>query len=87
MGVAKAGVIGERLVEHGMRPETPVAVIENGTLPDQIITHGTLKTLGVTVTEQRIGGPVLLIIGDVAALSREESRKADAHVERYAHAF
>ena len=87
MGVAKAGVIGERLVEHGMRPETPVAVIENGTLPDQIITHGTLKTLGVTVTEQCIGGPVLLIIGDVAALSREESRKADAHIERYAHAF
>ena len=73
MGVAKAGVIGERLVEHGMRPETPVAVIENGTLPDQIITHGTLKTLGVTVTEQCIGGPVLLITVSYTHLRAHET--------------
>ena len=87
MGVATAGTIGKRLVDHGMRPETPVAVIENGTRPEQIIAHGTLETLGTTVAQHCAVGPILIIIGDVAALPREPVQNADSYVERYASAF
>lgn len=73
MGVATADIIGERLVAHGMRPATPVAVIENGTRPEQIVARGTLATLGATVAGHGVAGPALIVIGDVAALARESA--------------
>ncbi len=84
MGVATADIIGERLVTHGMRPATPVAVIENGTRPEQIVARGTLATLGATVAERDIVGPALIVIGDAAALAKESVPGADAHTQAYA---
>jgi len=84
MGVLTAGIIGERLVAHGMRPATPVAVIENGTRPEQIVARATLATLGATVTGRGIVGPALIVIGDVAALATESAPGAEAHAQAYA---
>ncbi len=86
MGVATAGIIGERLVAHGMRPTTPVAVIENGTRPEQIVAHGTLANLGATVAGHGIVGPALIVIGDVVALASESVPSANAHTQIYAQA-
>ena len=66
MGVAAAGAIAERLIGSGLAPDTPVAVIENGTLPGQRIVAASVATLGETVEKQAIRAPALLVIGEVA---------------------
>ena len=65
MGVSTAGTVARRLIEHGMTPSTPVAVVENGTLPTQKTVTGTLARLEALIAANGITGPALIIIGDV----------------------
>jgi uroporphyrin-III C-methyltransferase / precorrin-2 dehydrogenase / sirohydrochlorin ferrochelatase len=74
MGVGTAGVIAERLIEAGRAPQTPVAVIENGTRTDEVKAFGILEELPRLIVAHAILGPALLIIGDVAALAPEYAR-------------
>ncbi|MDZ7629601.1 MAG: siroheme synthase CysG [Parvularculaceae bacterium] len=67
MGVGKANAIAERLIENGRAASTPVAVIENGTRPDQKILKGALHQLSRIVRDGGVAGPAILVIGDVAA--------------------
>ena len=48
-------------------PDTPVAVIENGTLPNQKVITGTLAD----ITEKQIKPPALVIIGEVVNIYLE----------------
>ena len=68
MGVAVADRLAARLIEHGLAADTPVAVIENGTLPTQRVVTGALRDLGPLVAERGIAGPAALVIGEVAGL-------------------
>ena len=45
MGVAGLATIGERLIGHGRAAATPVAVVENGSRPEQRVTLCTLEAL------------------------------------------
>ena len=65
MGVSTAGTVARRLIGNGMAAATPVAVIENGTLPTQKTVTGTLLKLEQLIEANRITGPALIIIGDV----------------------
>jgi uroporphyrin-III C-methyltransferase/precorrin-2 dehydrogenase/sirohydrochlorin ferrochelatase len=65
MGVSTAGRVARRLIEHGLAPSTPVAVIENGTLPEQKTVTGTLAELESLVRTGGITGPALIIVGQV----------------------
>ena len=67
MGVALAGRVAERLIAGGRAPGTPVAVIENGTLPGERVVRGTLGTLADDVAAAGLTGPAVLMIGEVAA--------------------
>ncbi len=69
MGVGAAGRIAARLIEHGLDQATPIAVIENGTLPSQKALYGRLSGLGWLMRQSGITGPALIIIGSVVALS------------------
>jgi uroporphyrin-III C-methyltransferase/precorrin-2 dehydrogenase/sirohydrochlorin ferrochelatase len=71
MGVGTAGTIAARLVAVGRGPETPVAVIENGTRSDEIHAFGTLGELSEIIQRAGIQGPALLIIGEVVALAKD----------------
>lgn len=68
MGVGTAPAIADNLIEAGRAPDTPVAVIENGTRPNEIQVFGMLAELPDLITENEIKGPALLIIGEVAGL-------------------
>lgn len=81
MGVDTAPVIAEKLVAAGRAPETPVAVIENGTRADELRVFGTLAELPFLVEEEGIRGPALLIIGEVAGLPAEQGRIASIVTE------
>jgi len=66
---AGATVLGilQRLLDHGMPRDTPVAVIGQGTLPSQRTMTGTIGTMAAALAEgEAIAG--LLIIGKVAGL-------------------
>ncbi len=68
MGVIKSPHIQSQLIHHGRAASTPVAIIENGTRPEQRVVHCQLDTLADTIAEHHIVSPALLIIGEVAAL-------------------
>lgn len=64
MGAAAAQCIAARLIEHGRDPETPAAVIVNGTLPEQQIATGPLRELA-TLLGDAGPGPAMIVIGEV----------------------
>jgi uroporphyrin-III C-methyltransferase len=67
MGLARLGEIADRLVEHGLDPETPAALISAGTTSDQEAVVATLAGLADAVEGFR--PPALIVVGDVVALS------------------
>ena len=73
MGVARLDELTQRLLEHGRRPDTPFAIIENGTLPQQRVVSGVLRDLPALAKEHAVHPPALLIIGEVAALAHEHA--------------
>lgn len=69
MGVSRAGSLAARLMEHGRAAETPIAIIENGTRPDERVLVGTLENIAPLVRGARVGAPALIVVGEVAALA------------------
>ena len=68
MGIGGAGTIANDLSHHGLA-DTPVAVIENGTRPDQRVFTGHVRGLDALVRANGITGPALIVIGNVTALA------------------
>jgi uroporphyrin-III C-methyltransferase/precorrin-2 dehydrogenase/sirohydrochlorin ferrochelatase len=68
MGVGTSAAIAEKLIEAGRAPQTPVAVIENGTRENEVRAYGMLEELSQLIETHGIKGPALLIIGEVAGL-------------------
>lgn len=50
------------------KPHIPVAIIQNGTLPEQQTVFGRVDTIVDRVTQQGIDNPAIIIVGDVSAL-------------------
>jgi len=71
MGVGKLPDYTAELRSAGMDPETPVALVERGTWPDQRVATGTLDTIVDARDEAGIEPPAVTVIGDVA---RERQR-------------
>ncbi|MGH8428965.1 MAG: siroheme synthase CysG, partial [Solimonas sp.] len=72
MGVTEAASVRDRLLGAGADPATPVAVIENGTRPDERVSTGRLSELARIASphvSRNDAGPSLLVVGDVAALA------------------
>ena len=76
MGVSTAGTVARRLIEHGMDPATPAAIVENGTRADEVVVVGTVAELERMVAANRIVGPAVIIVGDVVRLAGEEALPA-----------
>jgi len=69
MGTDKLDGWTKSLIAHGMPPETPVAIVESGTLGKQKSVSGTLATIAKLAAAKKISPPALTIIGDVVKLS------------------
>ncbi|TBR28994.1 MAG: uroporphyrinogen-III C-methyltransferase, partial [Reyranella sp.] len=70
MGATEAPSVRDRLLGAGADRSTPVAIVENGTRPDQLVSTGRLgdlARLAATHSESGTAGPSLIIVGDVAA--------------------
>lgn len=68
MGLGALGAIMTQLINHGMAPDTPAAIIEKGTTPTQKVITGTLTTLPGLATGAGLESPSLIIVGHVVAL-------------------
>lgn len=68
MGVSNLPRICRQMVAHGLRADTPAAVIERATLPEQRVVRGTLLTLPAIASSQSVKAPALIIIGSVVSL-------------------
>jgi len=66
MGVGKLPQYTEALREAGMDPDTPVALVERATWPDQQVATGTLDTIVSVRDEADIEPPAITVIGEVA---------------------
>ena len=68
MGLISLPIICEELVAHGMSADTPIALIQQGTTPNQRVFTGTLATLPDIIAGQEVQAPTLIIVGDVVKL-------------------
>jgi uroporphyrin-III C-methyltransferase / precorrin-2 dehydrogenase / sirohydrochlorin ferrochelatase len=73
MGVAAVRSVQSGLLGARMPPATPVAIVENGSLPSQRVVLTDLGGLAEAVRDHAIESPALLIIGEVAALANRLS--------------
>lgn len=66
MGMGNLESITTRLIDNGMSPDTPAAVVANATLPKQRTVKATLVTIADQCTKQNIVPPALVLIGPAA---------------------
>ncbi|MEU4829401.1 uroporphyrinogen-III C-methyltransferase [Streptosporangium sp. NPDC023615] len=71
MAVERIGVIAETLIHDGRSPETPVMVVQDGTLPTQRALYATLSTVAERVSAAGIRPPAIVIVGDVVKVGQE----------------
>ena len=79
MGVKTAPQIAEKLMEDGLAPDMPVAVIENGARPEMRVLRGPLAALPDLVEREAVVSPALIVIGEVTA--REDRALATTALE------
>jgi len=68
MGVTNLGKITDELIKHGRAPETPVAVIRWGTMPEQQTITGTLSDIGAKIRQASLRPPAVVVVGEVVKL-------------------
>jgi len=71
MGVENLGFICESLIKNGRDPATPVALIREGTRPQQEVISGTLQNITDKVAEAAFKPPAVIVVGEVVELRQE----------------
>ena len=71
MGLVGLPVICQELIKHGMSSEKPIALIQQGTTPNQKVYTGTLTTMPDIITSNEVQAPTLIIVGDVVSLRKK----------------
>lgn len=70
MGVAHLAETASALQSYGRAPDTPVAVVERGTTPDQRTTTGTLATIGESAARRGVRSPAVIVVGAVVEIAQ-----------------
>ena len=68
MGLAVLPQLIADFLAHGADPDLPVAVIDNGTRPDQKVVTGTIATIAEKAAAAGLKGPSMIIVGTVVTL-------------------
>lgn len=68
MGASRIESIAKTLIQYGMDPATPAAVIENGTLPIQRTITTPLNKIAAEFKKQEFHAPVIIVISETISL-------------------
>jgi len=68
MGLRELPNLCRELVRHGLPPDWPAALVEQGTSERQRVVSGSLSTLPVQARSLGLQSPTLLIVGEVVKL-------------------
>ncbi len=74
MGVERLGPFAAALLDGGRPGDTPVAVVENGTMPTQRVHRFTLATAAEDAKAAGVRPPAVIVIGPVAGLLPDDLR-------------
>lgn len=77
MGVATCPDISEKLMNDGVSPDMPVAVLERGTLEGSRAMRTLLADLGPMVAREKVRSPAIIIVGEVVMLADAEDKLAN----------
>ncbi|MDQ0922447.1 uroporphyrin-III C-methyltransferase/precorrin-2 dehydrogenase/sirohydrochlorin ferrochelatase [Pseudarthrobacter sp. W1I19] len=69
MGVGQLRESASALGKAGMPADTPVGIVENGYLPNQRVTIGTLGSIADQAEAAGVANPAVIVIGDVVRVS------------------
>ena len=75
MAVQRFPELMNKLIENGLPPDTPIAIIEKGTTPGQRVLRGNLGQLTILAAAHKVQAPAILIVGAVSALGVEAARE------------
>ena len=81
MGLHGAPTLCKEMVAHGLPASTPVALVEQGTTPQQRVYTATLDTLLDVIASKDIKPPTLIIVGEVVTLHEKLSWLEEHHVD------
>lgn len=70
MGLQRLTEIVPAFLEQGWNPDTPVAAVQDATLPDQRVCLSTLSNIAAETARRGFDSPTLFIIGEVVRLAR-----------------
>lgn len=82
MGKAAAGTVAAKLMTAGLAGATPVAMVENASLPDEASILTRLDLLGLTADAALGGGPALILIGEAVCAGSTPAIPAAAQPAR-----
>lgn len=68
MGIGRLKEISSELISAGRNPDTPVACVRWGTIPEQRTVTGTLRDIAEKVAEAGLKPPAITVVGDVVSL-------------------
>lgn len=68
MGLKGLSHLCAKMMEHGLAPDTPIAVVQQGTTLNQRVVIGTLSNMPEKVEAAALKAPTLIIIGQVVKL-------------------
>jgi len=68
MGLSGLPYLCEQMIAHGLPPDWPAAIVQQGTTPNQRTVTGTLATLPQLALAAGLKAPTLIVVGEVVRL-------------------
>lgn len=78
MGLMGLPKICQQLIKHGRDKSTPIALIQQGTTPNQKVFTGTLETMPAIIEANDVKAPTLIIVGEVVSLHEKLAWKDES---------
>jgi uroporphyrin-III C-methyltransferase/precorrin-2 dehydrogenase/sirohydrochlorin ferrochelatase len=73
MGLHGLPTVCAKLIEHGLPPDWPAAIVQQGTTPNQRTVTGTLSTLPGLAEAAQLKAPTLIVVGETVTLQSKLS--------------
>lgn len=85
LSVGEIDQVVAELLAGGYTPETPVAVVQKASWPDQVTVQGTLATIAQQVKEQGITKTAIILVGD--AVRTKDYARSRLYDAAFSHGF